>query len=76
MLQPKPVQTAQEFFAELFLRWKKKLHQHFINTAWSDDEGEYESIRRARPRVRAGTWFLYQNEDADDASKLYEKGNE
>lgn len=75
MLQPQPVQSAQEFFAELFLRWKKKLEKKFINPAFADGD-EYELIRRAKPKVRSGTWFLYQNEDADDASKLYEKGNE
>lgn len=73
MLKAEPVQTAEEFFEELFCRWRRRT---IVFRNFHDCEDGYIEKHTARMTVKNGTWYLYQHEGEDDASKIYEKGNE
>jgi len=72
MLKAEPVESAAEFFDRLFRKWRR-------NTSYSKgyrDDGEGEATRRHRLKIVQGTEYMYKNEGFDDASKIYERGND
>lgn len=75
ILQPEPVQTADEFFNELFQKWRKR-SATFVFTNEEGSKDGYVEKHTARMTVKNRTWYLYANEGNDDASKIYERGND
>lgn len=71
-MDAQPVQTAEQFATELHAQWIRENSEK--NMGIHGDADDYFYIRRAKLARRAGTFYLYSDQDggAENATRLRE----
>jgi hypothetical protein len=71
-MDAQPVQTAEQFATELHARWMQEMSDR--KRGFYGEPDDYFYIRRAKLARRAGTFYLYSDQDggSENATRLRE----